>query len=65
MTRKDYIILARALHFCMPSCNTSQWDNTLDTISDALAINNHNFNATLFKYACRTGDINARKPKAA
>ena len=72
MTRKDYQRIARAMFIGKPDLQALSRGQRLQTWSlcvTALIIelreDNPNFNKDLFKYACKTGDVRARKPKAA
>lgn len=70
MTRKDFIYLATIMFDSRPKANQpeaswTQWERTLHWMTERLRSDYPSFKPELFKYACRTGDFNARKPKAA
>ena len=55
MTRKDFILLADALHAAMPprdeEAELYAWRRTVDEITNALARSNPGFDATRFRQA--------------
>lgn len=58
MTKKDYIILARALAHTRPNpltevqANSEQWRKDVKSVAQALAANNPRFNIVKFIKAC-------------
>jgi len=54
MTKKDYEVIANALH-SNKACLEFQFDTVLDCLSEALKQDNPRFNARKFKEACREG----------
>lgn len=71
MTRKDFILIATALHSAKPYGFDSTkydakeypaWFDTCDAITDTLQANSAiGFKRDLFEYAFTTGNVNARK----
>lgn len=70
MTRKDFILIATALHSAKPFDFSDKeynadvynaWFDTCDAITDTLQADNENFRRDLFEYAFTTGNVNAIK----
>jgi len=55
LSKKDYELLAKALHGCKPSSGVAQeiqWDICVNAIAYALLEDNDRFNCTRFLSAC-------------